>query len=223
MKTFWLKHRGLLTYLLVMCTAVIVLRIFFISIFTVEQNSMNNSYINGDRVLVYKQFGPVNRYDVVIVRHHGEFYIKRCIGLPGDRIQIAKGRVSIDGRLLDEFKRFAIKTNLDSIKKSQAYTPDFDIRDIYNAQWTVDDFGPLAIPAKNKPLHISSKQLVNYNYLNIANTSPVTDGQLDLTADRDYYFVMGDNREFSKDSRSFGLIRADEIIGKVGFVVWPQF
>lgn len=46
-------------------------------------------------------------------------------------------------------------------------------------------------------------------------------GQQDMTVPKDAVFVMGDNRSFSKDSRSIGFIKFDEVVGRAEFVFWP--
>lgn len=104
---------------------------------------------------------PPRRGDVVVFNYPLEperQFVKRVIGQPGDRVSIADGRVSVNGRLL-----------------SEPY---------------LDTFG-----------HTHMHQI------------ELADGE---------YFVLGDNRTGSRDSRHWGPLPADHIIGKVWAIYWPQ-
>src|SRR5215475_1964857 len=99
-------------------------------------------------------------------------FVKRVIGLPGERVEIRDKDVLINGTKLNE----PYKIHVDST----TYSPD---------PWTPeelkvrDNYGPVVVPAN-------------------------------------HYFVMGDNRDNSNDSRYWGFVRWDEIIGKPLFVYW---
>lgn len=109
-----------------------------------------------------------NRHEVVVFRSPAkdkEFYIKRIIGLPGERIEIKDGMITIyneehkDGFVLDE------------------------------------------------SVYLSEGRKTN--------------GLVDMVLADDEYFVMGDNRMHSSDSRSFGPVNKSEFIGKVLLRAWP--
>jgi signal peptidase I len=107
--------------------------------------------------LAYR-LGPVRRGDVLAFRHAGsEAYLKRIIGLPGERVAVNHGVVLIDGRPLQE--------------------PYVRYRD--------DRSAPAVL---------------------------VPPGS---------YFVLGDNRSNSDDSRDWGFVPASAIIGKAWLAVWP--
>ena len=132
----------------------------------VEGTSMLPNLEDQDRLFINKlafRVGDVHRGDVVVFqypRDHSKSYIKRIIGLPGDRVAIDHGQVIVNGHPLDE-----------------PYVP---------ARFTDDRSQPeMVIPAHE-------------------------------------YFVMGDHRSISSDSREFGPVDRDLIYGKAAFVYWPM-
>ncbi len=145
-------------------TLVIFLLIrFAVQNFRIEGFSMEPNFHDGQFLLVNKivyMLHPPERGDVVIFRfpnNPDRDFIKRIIGLPGDRVEIENGRVLINGEALPE----------------------------------------------TYPLNPGS-----YSY------GPVTVGQ-------DEYFVLGDNRNNSSDSHSWGMLPSKNLIGKAWLSYWP--
>lgn len=143
---------------------------FFIIVFIyqpvkVEGVSMEPGLEDQERIFINKlvyRFESIERGDIVVFRYprdtHKSF-IKRVVGLPGDRIQISYGRLFVNGRALAE-----------------PYVPP-DYLDALS-------FSEIVVPANA-------------------------------------YFVLGDHRSMSKDSREFGPVTRRYIYGKAVFGYWP--
>ena len=85
--------------------------------------------------------------------------------------------------------------------------------------WDLDNFGPLYIPYHEDTLVLNEDRLeIHEELIKVHDHSHVTDSNTMIIAD-DYYFVLGDNRHNSIDSRFFGLVPSTHIIGKVNGVI----
>ncbi len=150
--------------------SVLVIRTFLIQPFLVSGDSMEPNFSNGNYLLVdelsYRLRQPA-RGEVVVFRYPGNesiFYIKRIIGLPGERVAVKDGTIKIF---------------------NAAHPAGFELKENY-------------IPSL-----------------------ALTSGNVDTALSSDKYFVLGDNRMYSYDSRSWGALSKNEIIGLVRLKLWP--
>jgi signal peptidase I len=148
----------------------VVLIVFIYQPVKVEGTSMTPTLSDQERIFINKftyrfGLGSIERGDTVVFWYpedHSKSYIKRVIGLPGDRVRIQEGQVHVNGKVLVE-----------------EYVPP-DERD--TSSWR--DGEEQVVPTGN-------------------------------------YFVLGDHRNSSSDSRTWGYVPRDNIYGKAVFVYWP--
>ncbi len=171
LKKVWAFLADSLQTLLLAASIFLIVYIFFFRPFQVNGISMFPTFKNGEYILtnlITLRLSPLKRGDVIVFIapvDNTKDFIKRIIGLPGEKIFLHNGYVYINGKKLDE--------------------------SVYLAS-----------------------SIRTYAGAYLGEDQPFTVPQGD-------YFVMGDNRPESSDSRAFGPIHADSIIGKSFFVYWP--
>lgn len=168
MKRFLWSALEVTQTVIIAVVAVFLVRTFVAQPFLVSGQSMEPTFHDGNYLLIdeiaYRVREP-ERGEVVVFRYPGDhrsYYIKRIIGLPGERVTIKNGRMTV--------------TNVEG------------------SEVVLDE--PYVTPG------------------------PLT-GDVDLKLHPDSYFVMGDNRGFSYDSRSWGPLEQSDIIGLVRVRLWP--
>ena len=205
------------------------------------------------------------------------YYIKRCVGLPGDEFKVADGRVIINNNP----EQFPEERQTSYLVKSQSRINErvlekYDITDYYGSangllihtkpevaeklkslnfinqvepikhspvgrktdlfmrsnylNWTIDELGPFLIPKKGETISIDSLSISLYGDMirKYEGNANIVVNEKELLIDnnsissytfkKNYYFMMGDNRHNSLDSRSWGFVPEDHILGKALFI-----
>jgi len=198
--------------------AVFFLRSFIAEPFKIPSGSMKPTLLVGDFILVNKytygirlpvinkkvvELGVPERGDVIVFRYPPNpslDYIKRVVGVPGDKVTYRNKRLSING------KEVETKQIEDFLETGLAYLPR------YTEQLGKTSHEILIDP--QSPPHVQA--IVRYPYQN--NCQYNMDG-ISCTVPPGNYFVMGDNRDNSQDSRYWGFVPDENIVGKA-FFIW---
>lgn len=199
--------------------------------------------LHGEDVTIYRlpALGTLKRNDVLVFNFpYGdrwdsirfnvmEYYVKRCIALPGDTLEIRQGYYKIRGvdeKLgnLEAQQRISMLSKEDNEGVAIETFP-------WNTRlgWTIKEFGPLPVPAKGQVVRMDSttcliyRQLINWEQKKKLSLhgDAVCLGDSVITEYRfseNYYFVSGDKMENSKDSRYWGMLPEPYIVGKVTYV-----
>ena len=169
--------------------------------FVVPTGSMENTVLIGDHMFVDKlayapaghvanrllPYSDVKRGDIIVFRYPvniRENYVKRVIGLPGDRIRIVEKQVLVNGKPLVEPYKVLIPSQGSTYLNNFPRVPDIAI--------------------EPRGVDMLRNNVVNGELL-------VPEGQ---------YFAMGDNRDNSADSRFWGFVPRENIVGKPLIIFW---
>jgi signal peptidase I len=199
---------------------------FIVQAVKVPTGSMQNTITIGDHLLVNKFIfapGPplsflpmreIRRGDIIVFKYPGNSnqklseqisdpenipfktnYVKRVIGLPGDRVEIRDDHVFINDKLLPEHRITALDHDDNPATLQEEKNAPLEVRD-------------------SPPRAADEPYSVYYS----TNRSFDTDKKFLVPADS--YFVMGDNRNNSSDSRVWGYVKREYVVGRAMFVYW---
>jgi len=156
-------------------------------------------------------------------------YVKRCVGIPGDTFYIENGIYKIMGStdtLGAYCNQLALSTMNDSTLNKVVFNC-FPFDTIHH--WTMKNFGPFYIPKAKDRIQIDDKNIELYRKMIVYETGKSIETKNNLITlggkplkeyvfKMNYYFMAGDYIMDSKDSRYWGLLPEDHIIGKVSFI-----
>jgi signal peptidase I len=176
--------------------------VFVVQAFQIPSESMENTLLIGDYLLVDKlryggggtwnylmPYRPVRRGDIIVFRYPlnpTQHFVKRVVGVPGDRVRLINRQVYVNGTSLRE----------NYVVHSSA------VHDVFR-----DEFPRLnlPVPGLDGAWWLQMKKLVE-------------DGE--LIVPQGSYFVLGDNRDESSDSRYWGFVPRENVIGRPLLIYW---
>lgn len=171
--SFWSELLSIILNAVVIAGLVMIINYFFFANVKVDGASMEPTLHDQDRLILNKM-SDIERFDIVVFPapdNPDDKYIKRVIGVPGDKIEYREDDLYLNGEPIEE-----------------SYLPDY---------------------SKMDSLYYATG---NFSLESLLGEEQVPPGK---------YFVLGDNRMNSRDSREFGFIEEEAMMGKVVFRYWP--
>jgi signal peptidase I len=203
---------------------VFLIRSFWVEPFKIPSGSMKPTLLVGDFILVNKytygirlpvvnkkvvEINPIRRGDVVVFRYPADpsvDYIKRVVGTPGDKIAYRGKRLTVNGEMVPV--------------QANGYYTDAELNYLRLPTF-LEKLGPAAhqmmiVPAQ-PPVDLAQVR----QFAHRGNCEYNDDG-FSCTVPDGHYFMMGDNRDQSSDSRYWGFVPDDHVKGRA-FLVWMNF
>ena len=148
---------------IIIIVVVVIFRTFIATPVRVDGDSMNDTLLNNDILILNKLEKNYDRFDIVVINYNNTKLVKRIIGLPGENISYKDNQLYINNKKFNDIET--------------SRTTDFSLKELFELD---------KIP-------------------------------------KDHYFVMGDNRNNSLDSRDYrvGLIKKENIVGVTIFRLYP--
>ena len=168
--------------------------------------------------------------DIIIFKYPEDTslnYIKRCIAGPGQTVEIKNGQAYVDGKIFKnpKYSQFTDQILVDSFQERDIFPPTAGNR---------DNYGQVYVPAKGDSLYFQKN-----NFYIIKNVAELAGHKVTLrkgkmiidntpidhyVVEQDHYFMMGDNRHNSWDSRYWGFVPYDYVLGNplITYLSWQR-
>jgi signal peptidase I len=183
--------------------------------------------------------GNIERGDVIVFEYPGDRdlieprekkvnYIKRCVGLPGDTIKVVNQQLYVNGNAMTNPPDMLLydRPLEQNVIESQLFPQ--------GAKWNIDWYGPIRIPKSGDVIHLTPENFAQWRVFierekhtaEFDATGAIKiDGKIadTYTVERDYLWMMGDNREQSEDSRTWGFMPVENVVGKALIVYWSRY
>jgi hypothetical protein len=224
----------LLKYLIAFITAILTVTVLHALFFTIYTDKAEKPY---KRYLI-KRTTAINVGSLCLYSYKNDYYMGRAVAKSGDSIIIKNGRLHVNGfvpitenaktvyrRLCFTPHEYSLTADTlmsdsleavisqDSILYTELEFPPGTNQKIFFPQshrfrWNPDNMGPLFIPGTNFKVVNTKENRILYKKQSIAEADS-------LSFDSDYYFIINDRRDNIADSRTFGLISANNAVGYV--------
>lgn len=218
----WIEYSGSFFPVIVL---VFVMRSFLFEPFKIPSESMLPTLFSGDYILVNKytygvrlpilgdkliEINEPQRGDVMVFKfplNRKQNYIKRVVGIPGDKIIYKNKKLTINGNLVSYEKSTDFLHEASVLQYSAQFRENLTG---VNHQILNDDNKPPFVDVLEKP-QFPFSELCDYDEVGFSCTVP-----------SGHYFMMGDNRDNSLDGRYWGFVPDKNIVGKA-FFIWMNF
>jgi len=181
--------------------------------------------------------GEPERFDIVVFEYPGDRdelkptiinnYVKRLIGLPGDTVKIVNKIVYVNGKEIKRphFIQYSNQLPIPSGIPNPAIFP-------YGSEWNEDNYGPIVVPKKGDNVKLSSqnielfRNIIDREYgrrvVTVEGDDIKIDGKIttNYVIKQNFYFMMGDNRDNSADSRFWGFVPREKVLGQAWMIYW---
>ena len=194
---------------------------FLVQPVEVPTGSMLNTILVGDHLLVNRfvygtpawlapplPYRPIRRGDVIVFRHPTDpqdLYVKRVVGLPGETVEVYGTRVYLNGKELPETKALVKDTSVETPMEIVG-----DVQPAEGATYTVY-YSQLRDLGDADDTELASLASVDRGTFGVGRPFTIPEGQ---------YFCLGDNRDNSEDSRFWGPVPRENVVGRAMFVYW---
>ncbi len=181
--------------------------------------------------------GEPERFDIVVFEYPGDRdelkptiinnYVKRLIGLPGDTVKIVNKIVYVNGKEIKRphFIQYSNQLPIPSGIPNPAIFP-------YGSEWNEDNYGPIVVPKKGDNIKLTRqnielfRNIIDREYGRRVVTVEGDDIKIEgktttnYVIKQNFYFMMGDNRDNSADSRFWGFVPREKVLGQAWMIYW---